>query len=367
MSITLILLVRTLTGCLLFLILFVPTAAPAMNIIFINPGFDKNENEALNNTGDFWYKVSSAMQQASGDLDINLTVHYANRNHILMKELIATAIKTKPDYLILVDEKQVISHYLLSINSHKVPLYFLLNRPNAAQLSSLIQHNANIVGSIVPDNRMAGRLLTDALFNKHQEKNETPMKVLALLGDYATPAATKRRVGLSDYLNSQPDISLIAEDVANWSLEESYTKTLAFLQSAPEINAIWCANDAIAFGAIKALNTLKIRGNVVVGGINWDTPEDQETTLDASVGGHVLLGADAILAIYDAFNSPERFPLLHKKVPSFNNRTPYYEPLIKSINNGNLSEIDFLKFSKTHTDHLNFSIENLAKELQKSL
>lgn len=367
MSITLILFSRILTSSLLLVAILSSFNVLALNITFINPGFNKSTDDVNNSTGDFWYKVSAAMHAASDDLDINLTVYYANRNHILMKELISKALKAKPDLLILVDEKQVISNYLLSINTDNVPLYFLLNRPNASRLHYLIQHNANIVGSMVPDNRMGGRLLAEALFNKHRNSSNTNMKILALLGDYTTPAATARRAGLTDYLNSYPEASLFAEDVANWSLEESYTKTLAFLQNAPEINAIWCANDAIAFGAIKALNTLNLRKHVVVGGINWDTPENKDITLDVSIGGHVLLGAHALLNIYDASKKPEQFPLQHKQVASFNNRTDDYEPLINKINSGDLKMVDFLLFSQTQENHLDFTVENLAHELKNSL
>ena len=95
--------------------------------------------------------------------------------------------------------------------------------------------------------------------------------------------------------------------MANWSLEESFSKTLAFLNAVPNVNAIWCANDAIAFGAIKALDTLNIRKHVVVGGINLDTPKNKEITLDVSIGGHVLLGAHALLNIYDASKNLSNF------------------------------------------------------------
>ncbi|WP_392344857.1 hypothetical protein [Pseudoalteromonas prydzensis] len=67
-----------------------PHSIAALNIIFVNPGFADSSAE-INTTGNFWFKVSKIMRNAADDLDINLHIKYANRNHILMKELISQA------------------------------------------------------------------------------------------------------------------------------------------------------------------------------------------------------------------------------------------------------------------------------------
>ena len=87
-----------------------PSVFAKQSIIFINPG-----HADTNVTGPFWFEVSQLMRDAAKDFDLDLTIHYANRNHIEMKSLVANAIKAKPDMLILVDEKSVLTQQLLSL------------------------------------------------------------------------------------------------------------------------------------------------------------------------------------------------------------------------------------------------------------
>lgn len=353
--------------CFYSLLCFCATTHATVNVIFINPGFDKQPSTDAQSTGEFWYKVSNIMQAAADDLNITLTTHFANRNHITMKALIADAIKSKPDYLILVDEKRVLSDYLTTLNTHDIPIYFLLNRPDKLKLSTLKQRNVHVIGSVVPRNQEAGKHLATLLYQQHSKINSGAMNLLALLGDYTTPAAIKRRAGLANFLAEHPDVTLVAEDVAHWSRQQSYTKTFAYLQTVPSINAIWCANDAIAFGAAHALNAQQRRDTAVVGGFNWDSAPVEDTYLDISMGGHVLLGAYALLAIYDATKKPQQFAIQHEDFTFFTQKKPMLQPLIEHINDGELGKINFLKFARSQANHLIFTVENLSKELKNTL
>ena len=160
---------------------------------------------------------------------------------------------------VLVDEKGVLTKQLLNLPAFSTPIYFLLNRPSPASLDMLRKNGTNIVGSITPNNRVAGKSLMQQLYKKFTNKTTTSAHILALLGDYATPASIMRTQGLMDFLTQTPQVTLTAKEVANWSEQEGFTKTLAYVQQAPEINIIWCANDAIAFGAKRALKQLNMQ------------------------------------------------------------------------------------------------------------
>ncbi|TMO97327.1 sugar ABC transporter substrate-binding protein [Pseudoalteromonas sp. S3260] len=345
-------------------LLFSSYSINALEIIFINPGFSNSTEANSNKTGDFWFHVSKIMQNAATDLDVTLTIKYANRNHILMKELIQQAINDKPDYLLLVNEKNVTSKYLSKIDSNNVPIYFLLNRPSPASLDMLRENGTNIVGSVTPNNRVAGKLLMQQLYKKFTYKTTTSAHILALLGDYATPASIMRTQGLMDFLTQTPQVTLTAKEVANWSEQEGFTKTLAYVQQAPEINIIWCANDAIAFGAKRALKQLNIQSQVIVGGINWEVPPNTSSELDVSIGGHVLLGAHAIINLFDNHTDLKRWPLFHSTNDIFQPLNDTNKPLYNAINANNLAEIDFSQFSKTRPDKVEFTIENLLLALE---
>lgn len=346
-------------------LLFSSYSINALEIIFINPGFSNSTEANSNKTGDFWFHVSKIMQNAATDLDVTLTIKYANRNHILMKELIQEAINDKPDYLLLVNEKNVTSQYLSKIDSNKVPIYFLLNRPSPASLEQLQKNGVNVVGSITPNNRVAGKSLMQQLYKKFTNKTKTPAHTLALLGDYTTPASTLRTQGLMDFLAQTPKVTLTAKEVANWSEQEGYIKTMAYMHQAPEINIIWCANDAIAFGAKRALKQLNMQSQVIVGGINWEVPPNNGSELDVSIGGHVLLGAYALVNLFDNHTQPKHNPLLHRTADIFDPLTAENIPLYNAINTTGLAEINFIQFSKTRADWHEFTIENLLLALEQ--
>ena len=71
-------------------LLLVSYNAHALEIRFINPGFSDSVDSKNNNSGNFWFDVSKIMQNEATDLDVTLTIKYANRNHILMKKNIFT-------------------------------------------------------------------------------------------------------------------------------------------------------------------------------------------------------------------------------------------------------------------------------------
>lgn len=223
-------------------------------------------------------------------------------------------------------------------------------------------NGVNVVGSITPNNRVAGKLLMQELYNRISEK--TQVHTLALLGDYTTPASTLRTQGLMNFLAQTPQVTLIAEEVANWSEQEGFTKTMAYMQQAPEINIIWCANDAIAFGAKRALTQFNKQSQVIVGGINWDSAPKNVSALDMTIGGHVLLGAYAIVNLFDNHKNANLWPLDHTRIDIFQPLTDKNKPLYNAISANNLAEIDFSQFSKTRPEAVEFTIKNLLHALE---
>lgn len=345
------------------LFLLTSHSAIALEIIFINPGSSEHRVSSDNITGNFWSKVSKIMQNTAADLNIRLHTEYANRDHILMKQLIRQAIDSKPDYLILVDEKSVTSEYLATINTRNIPIYFLLNQPVSKNLAKLKKQGTNVIGGITPNNHVAGKLLMQELLVEYKKNNTQPANILALHGDYSTSASLLRKQGLINYIDQLPSVNLIAEDVANWSESEGFLKTMAYMQLIPEINIIWCANDAIAFGAKRALKKMQKESAVIVGGINWDSPPSDISAFDISIGGHVLLGAYALINIFDNHAASVQLPQPFKSVDIFEQLTQKNRPLFDAINTDGLANIDFSIFSKTHLNSQEFTLENIISQL----
>lgn len=338
----------------LFLIITSSVNASPLKITFINPGFEQS-----NPTGPFWHEVSQFMQAAANDFDILLNIEYANRNHILMKSLISDALLQSPDFLILVDEKGITTEYLLTLNSiSSTAIYYLLNSPDDKELTRLNNHGYNILGSLTPDNFQAGSELASSLTSL---SNSASINLLALEGDYSTTASLERSNGLHFAVKNDHNVTLIDSSVANWSKQQGYLKALGLLKRHPSINAIWCANDAIAKGAIKALLELDKRSKVKVGAINWSQPDNG---IDIEIGGHVTLGALTMVKLYDIHSGKAPLEAAHLKIPIFTKKNKSAMQLLKILKNNTFNKLDFKRFSKSAKEPLPFTISNLVNETE---
>lgn len=345
--------VRVLICCLFIFAAQAWAKSNSPHVVFINPGFASD-----NPTGGFWSSVSLISKAAAKDLNIRLTTLYADRDHIYMKSLVKQAIKLNPDYLILVNEKGVGAELLrISSNAH-VKVFFLLNDLPPSQLANLSKFDRQrVVGGVQPNNVAAGRLLTERLLNApnlHGEK----VKLLALQGDYVTQASIDRNKGMMKALEeTNIQYELLDSIVANWSKQQGFAIVNGFMERGIIIDRVWAANDAIAFGADKAIKAHQQQ--TLVGGFNWDEPPTN-TVLYTSVGGHVTLGALAIVQIHDLAMRKLQAPL-HTMVDIFiDDKTESSQAFIKLMQQNNIDKIDFTRFSLSQSSPLAFTIANLV-------
>jgi hypothetical protein len=343
-----------------YLFLFVVSfqSFATINATFINPGFKDD-----NHTGAFWKNVSNIMIATAEDLDIKLTINYANRNHILMKKLVTDALKIKDNYLFLVDEKSVITKLLLSSSEVHPSILFLFNSPSKIQIQKLKNHGYGILGSIKPDNFSTGYVLAENLYLRAKSQNNKVVKMLALLGEGATEAAKNREAGLEEFNNRQPNLKLAYRVNANWSSVEAYALTKGLFRRNENIQAIWSANDEMAKGAYLALQELEIQKKVYIGGVNWD--KGIEDYVDVSIGGNLFPGSYGLVKIYEHKNGVLKAPFGDIKLPLYETFNKSFLPLYNAIHTNKLSNINFKEFTSLLNPNYEFTIKNLNEQLKK--
>ncbi|WP_206484058.1 ABC transporter substrate-binding protein [Thalassotalea sp. G2M2-11] len=347
----------------LLIVLQIPLLCFASNfkVFFLNPGYPDQ-----NTTGKFWSNVSEFMTAAANDLNIELKTIYAFRNHILMKSLVDEIAAQQPNYVIVVNEKGIALSIIKQLAAHNIPTFMLLNTLNEKDYSSLSAKEKNLlVGSVIPNNYNAGYKLLNGLIEQYesltnQGKVNTLRNLLILRGDYTTPASIERDNGLQDALAQHQTIHIIDSTVANWSKQQAYQKVKGILQRK-RVDIIWAANDAMAHGAKKAVNELSLAHPVVIGGINWDV-EDPHYPTNLSFGGHVTLGALALIMLKDIDNNQLPKTERHQVIDMFESSlTPYSELFKKRLKQHQLESYDFSQLSYNADDKLPFTIENITK------
>ncbi|WP_404983978.1 ABC transporter substrate-binding protein [Cobetia marina] len=287
-----------------------PTAAslaPGRNLtaVFVNPGLPGER---------FWNMVTATMQAAARDLNVSLEVVYAERNPILMKRLASAALAraTPPDYLVLVNEEQAASDLLPLADGGSSHIVMLLNGLTPEEQTT---HGVpgsvhpSWIASVIPDNHGAGRRMASELIDAARiyPPGET-RHGLALIGDTRTPASIARNAGMLNGFAEHDAIKMTRILEARWNLPDAERLTHHYLQWAERSGLhntlIWAANDAMAEGAVRAVEASGMQPgkDVLIAGLNW-SPEGIAMVMDKrmvmSDGGHFMAGAWAMVMLRD--------------------------------------------------------------------
>ncbi len=86
-----------------------------------------------------------------------------------------------------------------------------------------------------------------------------------LVGREADTNAGIRSSGYHDIIDQYPDMTMVAQQSANWSQTEGYEKMETILQANPDIKGVICGNDTMAMGAWAALEAAGRTDVIVVG------------------------------------------------------------------------------------------------------
>ncbi|MBO9096944.1 MULTISPECIES: D-ribose ABC transporter substrate-binding protein [unclassified Rhizobium] len=131
--------------------------------------------------------------------------------------------------------------------------------------SFLIDREINATGiavsQIVSNNYQGAQLGAEEFVKLMGEKGS----YVELLGREADLNAGIRSKGYHDVIDDYPDMKMVAQQSANWSQTEGYSKMETILQANPKIQGVIAGNDTMAMGAIAALQAAGRKDVIVVG------------------------------------------------------------------------------------------------------
>ncbi len=142
-------------------------------------------------------------------------------------------------------------------NNAKIPV---LTVDRASNGGSVVTH---IASDNVAGGRMAGEYIAKLLKGKG--------KVVEIQGVPGTSAARDRGKGFNEVIAKNSGIKIVAQQEAGFDRQKGLTVMENILQAQPEINAVFCHNDEMALGALKAIQAAKRTGIIVVG---FDATDD---------------------------------------------------------------------------------------------
>jgi ABC-type sugar transport system substrate-binding protein len=339
-------------------------AAPT-SVVFINPG---NPDEP------FWRSVTRFMEPAASQLDMQLEVLYADRNHVKMVELMRQVAQRakKPDFVIIVNEKASGGVMLKLAEQAKIPTLIAFSAfegDMAREYGTPRQQYHYWLGSIVPNAYEAGRATAAELLRQATSTHPTvdgKLHVAMIAGDRVTPTGVERADGATSVFLNDAQVVFTQTVYGDWERARAYEQVGGLMVRYPKLDVIWCASDLMAFGAIDVAEAAgrKPGKDIFISAFN-NSPEVLKERISGRIsalaGGHFTAGAWALVMLYDYTHGKDfadqglqlQLPLFVLLDGELSNR------FVQRYGNEDFSKIDFRQFSRhlhPELQHYDFSL-----------
>lgn len=321
-----------------------------LRVTFLNPADD---------TDAFFATMVAFMHRAADELRIELEIIDCHRSPGVMRERARALFQqpVAPEYLLLANEQSLVVELLPLADARGIKTLLFnegLMVPDRQVLGHPGERYKSWLGELVPDDRAAGHLLAQTLIAAARRLHRGNAAItLAGLGGTYTSSSLLRINGLRQAVAESPGVTLAEVLPANWEIDRARRETARLLQERPDVRVIWAASDLMALGAAETLEAAgKTPGvDVVVGGVDWAPfalEKVRRGTFTASVGGHFLDGAFALVLLHDHHRGI-KLPAQVKSHLSLATRDNV-EHCARAL--ARRAEIDFRRFSKAETPGL---------------
>lgn len=231
-----------------------------------------------NQTNPFFQVVRLGAESAARQMNATVTHYIPTRPDSIPEQIsqIEDVTVRRPNAVVLtpVDFK-ALTPAIRRLNEAGIPTINITDRAE----------RGNFVAFVGAADYDLGRVTAKYLFEKMGGQGN----VVALEGVKGTLVSTERMRGFADALKEFPNIRVVATQAANFQRLAALQVMENLIQAHPQIDGIFAANDAMATGAIEALEAAKRRALIV--GINGT-----KEAIDAIKAGKMLASGD-----YSAF------------------------------------------------------------------
>jgi ribose transport system substrate-binding protein len=134
----------------------------------------------------------------------------------------------------------------------------VVNLDNRVDRDAAAAAGLDLGGYVGADNEEGGRLAGQAMLGYLGGKG----KVAILEGIRGADNAEARKRGFESAIAGS--LTVVAKDTAEWDTQKAYAKFQSMLAAHPDLQGLFCANDKMALGAMKAIEEAGRKGQIVV-------------------------------------------------------------------------------------------------------
>ncbi len=225
------------------------------------PAEKKNVTLIVKNlTNPMWIAVQEGAKAAAEEFGVTLTVlapTVADSNEEQLDE-VNQSIAKKEDAIVLIpaDSKGIVPG-VEAANTAGIPI---INVNTKVDTST----GAKVETFIAVENYTAAVSVAEKLVEMMNKEGT----VIILEGKAGAQSSVDIVAGAKDTFAKYSNIKIEASQSAQWSRAESYSVTQNLLQSYPNVNAIFAANDEMAMGALEAVDEAGKTGQILITGLD---------------------------------------------------------------------------------------------------
>ena len=311
----------------------------------------------------FWTLFATVSQAAAQDLNIELEwLPALNDPQKQLRDALAVLERpTPPDALIYKNFDGTAVPILKAAEAKKVYSILFeeaLTPEETRQYGVPREHFKYYLGELLPDNLEAGYELLEALVTmaKAQQYQDAQGRIhlLALGGNMNEASSSERIKGLQIALQNHPEVLLHEIGAGYWQEPAAYSVMRRLLPAYPQTHVIWTANDTMPVGAYRAAQEVGV--SPLIGGMGSTPPaavDVWEKRVDASVGGHFLQGAFALVLLRDFFSGYDfaaESTLMRLRLFTFTRQN--VKSYAQALSDNDWNKVQFETFSRAYTPGL---------------
>jgi len=202
-------------------------------------------------TNPFFQEMERGARRAEKDLNINLLVKTAAQETSIQQQIgiVEQLIQDEIDAIIIAPGDSVELIPVLK-QAHDQGIV-VINIDNQLDPAFSKQAGLNGVPFISVDNEQAAYQSAKIIADKIKQ----PTSVAILEGIRGAKNAEDRKNGALRAFKEQENANVVAMKTAHWKIDEGYSVTEQIFTENPDVGALFCANDMMALGAIKYLQS----------------------------------------------------------------------------------------------------------------
>lgn len=191
-------------------------------------------------TNPFFVDVKDGVQKAADEKGIELHITDAQDDPATQMKDIENLITKQPDAIIIdTCDSDAIVASVEACNDAGIPVFTMDREANGGEVVAHIGYDA------VKSGKIAGQYLVDTLGGKGN--------IVEIQGIMGTNVAKNRSDGFNSIIKENPDMKIVACQVANFDRAQAMSVMENILQANDHIDGLYCANDEMLLGALEAI------------------------------------------------------------------------------------------------------------------